>query len=464
MTVSAVVTNDDTVSRTFSGYYPVLVVERWPNASLAATPAMSTPTTGTTAQANSATINTTADNSTVATFVSDWQPVTTGTVAYRSGATGLFAQRTSGANHWATYQTAATAGAQTVGTTAPTGMKWSMLAIEILDSATVPVVVSDSGTRTDAATTAGSFTAADARTGSDAGSVAGSFAAADTVTATDAVTAGQLTQAPDTGTSTQSASTSAALAPTDPRTGSDAATTRSTFTAPDTATHAETAKMGPKVADTGTDSSTVSTFGQLGIVDQRVGADAATVETLFGDLVISLWAVNPTTGALSALPDWTKLTISPERNGPGAISLEYPSTGLNFAILRDTITADRDLEIEVWNLGSNTGSLRGYLQESAGDDVDEDKVTWTFAGGFLELRMGEAVVFPQPLVGELTLGEAVTVPLASVTEAQWDRLLSLGYKGTAGDEAEQLTGVPRRSSTPSRPTPCQYPGARGPEA
>src|SRR5690606_4772699 len=79
---------------------------------------------------------------------------------------------------------------------------------------------------------------------------------------------------------------------------------------------------------------------------------------------------------------------------------EYPATGRNFAVLRDAITSGRDIEVEIWTSGTAAGALRGYLQEAEGDDVTEDAI-WTFAGGFLGLRMEEAVVEPQdpgPLV------------------------------------------------------------------
>src|SRR5690606_37296964 len=103
---------------------------------------------------------------------------------------------------------------------------------------------------------------------------------------------------------------------------------------------------------------------------------------------------HPETGALVPLPDFESLTLSPERNSRGSISLRYPAPGRNFDLLRECVTESRDLEVEIWSIGSPLGALRGLLQEAAGDDTEEGAV-WTFGGGFLELHADEAVVYPQ---------------------------------------------------------------------
>jgi hypothetical protein len=118
------------------------------------------------------------------------------------------------------------------------------------------------------------------------------------------------------------------------------------------------------------------------------------------DLTISLFAIDPQTGRGIPLPSRQKLDLSPLRNSGGSIALDYPADGENFAVLRDALTNKRDVEVEVWFSGSSLGAKRGYLQEAAGDDIAEDGV-WSFSGGFLGIRMDEAVVLPQdpgPLV------------------------------------------------------------------
>ena len=108
------------------------VVERWGNAQLAATPAITQVTGNTT---SSATITTTAANSVVSWASADWNAVTYTTRTYRSSATEEFVTGTAGSDYFAAYayQSAATAGSQTFGMTQPTGQKDSMVAIEILD-------------------------------------------------------------------------------------------------------------------------------------------------------------------------------------------------------------------------------------------------------------------------------------------------------------------------------------------
>lgn len=331
------------------------------------------------------------------------------------------------------------------GATAPGAGSWSAASLFIAEpTGPTTITAPDSATRTETATTSSAVEAADAPDGADAATTAAGFTTGDVASSTEGVAAGQLTEGPDTGQAVETAASTGELTATDLRQGTDTAGTLGSFTDTDTGSHTETTGIGIPAPDIGTRTEDVTTRGSFATTDARTGADAATVETLYGDLVISIWAVDPATGALTALPDFTKLTMSPERNGPGNITLEYPRDGLNFSVLRNAITTDRDLEVEIWNFGNSTGALRGYLQESSGDDIAEDQSTWTFAGGFLELRMGEAIVWPQPIVGEITLGENVDVPLGSVTEAQWDRLLSLGYTGTAGDSEEKLTGVPQK--------------------
>ncbi|MGH8883325.1 MAG: hypothetical protein ACRD0P_39295, partial [Stackebrandtia sp.] len=136
----------------------------------------------------------------------------------------------------------------------------------------------------------------------------------------------------------------------------------------------------------------------MGAVSVTIGA--APPDQPITDLTLSLFAIDATTGYGIPLPDFAKLTLSPLRNSGGSLSVDYPATGRNFAVLRDAITNGRDVEVEVWVSGTSAGARRGYLQEAAGDDVAEGGV-WTFGGGFLGLRMDEAWIEPQeqgPLV------------------------------------------------------------------
>lgn len=147
-----------------------------------------------------------------------------------------------------------------------------------------------------------------------------------------------------------------------------------------------------------------STSGEVALAQ-----DGGYVETLYADLVIALFGIDPDTGVAVPLPHFTKFSIGRERNSRGSIALEYPADGKNFELLRECITDDRDLEVEIWVSGSPVGALRGLLQEAAGDDTDETAV-WQFAGSFDECRADEAVIFPQDrgsLVTDPNTGELV---------------------------------------------------------
>lgn len=128
--------------------------------------------------------------------------------------------------------------------------------------------------------------------------------------------------------------------------------------------------------------------------EEALGQEGGYVETLFGDLIVNLYAVDPDTDGLIALPDYIDLDFSRERNSKGSLSLSYPVEGKNFDLLRQSVTDSRDLEYELWTNGTPVGALRGYLQEAAGDDVTEDG-SWSFAGGFLETRTDEVLIYPQ---------------------------------------------------------------------
>jgi len=138
----------------------------------------------------------------------------------------------------------------------------------------------------------------------------------------------------------------------------------------------------------------------------RVGSPSLTIgaappDQPITDLSLSLFAIDPLSGRGIPLPDVAKLDYSPQRNSAGSVAIEYPSTGENFAALRDALTAGRDVEWELWFSGTSIRADRGYFQEAAGDDIAEGQLNWTFGGGRLGLRMDEAVVLPQdqgPLV------------------------------------------------------------------
>lgn len=114
-----------------------------------------------------------------------------------------------------------------------------------------------------------------------------------------------------------------------------------------------------------------------------------------GPIDISIWALDGAGNYVAPLPDYQKITINPEINSAGSISIDYPEDGLNWHLLHDIILGDRDLELAVWLGGREAGSLRALILEGQGDEVHEQAV-WTFAGAFLEYRLTDAVVYPDP--------------------------------------------------------------------
>ncbi|HSX07471.1 MAG TPA: hypothetical protein VLG11_01105 [Candidatus Saccharimonadales bacterium] len=130
-----------TLSPPAASSYHAMVVERWSNAQLAATPAVSSPITGNSTDAL-ATITTTAANSIVTWADVDEtsqnpDPGTGGGHTYRSGAIedGLADGHQSSASvQYFAYQTAASAGSQTIGLLTPTAQKWTMIGIEVQDA------------------------------------------------------------------------------------------------------------------------------------------------------------------------------------------------------------------------------------------------------------------------------------------------------------------------------------------
>jgi hypothetical protein len=124
-----------------------------------------------------------------------------------------------------------------------------------------------------------------------------------------------------------------------------------------------------------------------------------------GVLVPSVYAVDRT-GKLIPLPAWTKLDISPVRNAPGSISIDYPAGAPGFSALFDNVSAYplRALEVRIWLGGSQEGALGGWLTQKAGDDLIPGG-TWTFDGHFHEWLLKKAIVAPQERTEENEKGE-----------------------------------------------------------
>ena len=111
---------------------------------------------------------------------------------------------------------------------------------------------------------------------------------------------------------------------------------------------------------------------------------------------VSLWAVDPDTGALIHLPHALKVDLSPIRNSPGSFRFDYPAFGKNFEFLHDRMIGDKvAVELQLWVGGSRFNSLGGDVLQVEGDDVAEESV-WSFSGKFFTHRLARATVRHDP--------------------------------------------------------------------
>jgi len=115
-----------------------------------------------------------------------------------------------------------------------------------------------------------------------------------------------------------------------------------------------------------------------------------------GVLVPALFAVGSDGSTLTPLPDWSKISVSPVRNSPGAISVDFPAGGDGFDALDAGVSANplHALEVKIWLGGNATGALGGWLVSKSGDDLTPGSM-WTFTGHFHEWLLKKAIVEPQ---------------------------------------------------------------------
>jgi hypothetical protein len=132
-----------TVTTTWTGSsgWHSMVVERWTNAVLAATPAVNATKSVTSSGGFNGSITTAAANSAVTWCAGDWSANAPGTIGYRSSATqdGLHDKSTGSYVGYYAYQSAGAAGAQSFGLTTPAASgAWKYLAIEVQDAGGAP--------------------------------------------------------------------------------------------------------------------------------------------------------------------------------------------------------------------------------------------------------------------------------------------------------------------------------------
>lgn len=306
----------------------------------------------------------------------------------------------------------------------PSAVQWSNadqwitahVVVAQVSAGPVEKVGSDSGAGAESGTSSAILTpTGDTGTGTEAGALA--LPGADSGIGSEDGYVSEAKLGGDVGEGAETFDSSATVTSGEAATGAEAGDTSATLDPPtDTATGSEGGHIAIPGEDTavGADAHAPPTLVTVTTGEETTGTEGGYVETLYGDLIVSLFVVDPEDGQLIALPDFESLDVSRERNSKGAIRTQYPIDGKAFDLLRSSITDSRDLEFELWTNGTAVGALRGYLQEAAGDDVVADDNgedgSWQFAGSFLEVRTDETLVFPQdlgPLIVDPDTGELV---------------------------------------------------------
>lgn len=131
------------------------------------------------------------------------------------------------------------------------------------------------------------------------------------------------------------------------------------------------------------------------VVDSPIAAPAPPGEPAIQQyprppLRIDFWAVADNGSLLCPLPHPVSWSLSLIPGEAGAVQLEYPVDGLNFDVLDQRVTADRDLFIKIRTDGTHQNSLGAILQSRDGDEVKESG-TVKFIGSFHTIELDEAV-------------------------------------------------------------------------
>lgn len=108
-------------------------------------------------------------------------------------------------------------------------------------------------------------------------------------------------------------------------------------------------------------------------------------------LRIDFWALDDDGSILCPLPHPVSWDLSLEPGSVGAIKLEYPRDGLNFDVLHERVTRERDLYIKIRVNGKDSEALGALLFARDGDEVAES-ATVAFHGAFLTHRLTDMVL------------------------------------------------------------------------
>lgn len=111
-------------------------------------------------------------------------------------------------------------------------------------------------------------------------------------------------------------------------------------------------------------------------------------------MLFEFWALNTDGSLRCPLPDVETFTISPVVNDAGSVTFTYPVNGINWSVLNETVTADRDVQIQVRIDDVVQPELQCIMFDGQGDDVVEGSV-WAYTGLLAAGRLVEGIVKPK---------------------------------------------------------------------
>lgn len=168
-------------------------------------------------------------------------------------------------------------------------------------------------------------------------------------------------------------------------------------------------------------------------------------------MAVDFWAVADDGSLLCPLPHPVAWSLSLIPSEPGAVQLEYPVDGLNYDVLDERITSQRDLYIRIRTDGTHQHSLGAILQSRDGDEVRESG-TVKFIGSFhtIELDEADTLFNGSDPKGETKFAAATAGAIMSwfLTSVQAAGYLKAGSKGRNRDLWWGFTATHDSAGTP----------------
>lgn len=314
----------------------------------------------TTAQDNSAILTGNGDWNAGSGTSRTWRTVNSITPTSGNGLETKYLQDTSFYTVYEAYwNDAGTAGSKTVGLSAPTGQKYSIVAVEIKGSTAAPVSKSltETGSGTDALSVTSATPLTETSSGTDVVSVAVSATLSETSTASDALSVTVTTSLTDTGSATDSLSWVREVSLTETGTGSDSISVTATVALTDTSSGTDSVSESATVSlsDTSTGTDALSITASISLADTSAGVDA-----LSESVALTL---TDTASATDAVTIAAAVTLTDTGTGTDSVSVD--TGGSQSKSLTETATAVDALTVTVTVSLSETGTATDSVGETA---------------------------------------------------------------------------------------------------